>query len=32
MQKEDKIKQIKKWHQEGKIKTLGSGCFSVRRN
>lgn len=29
MKKEDKIKQIKKWYREGKIKKLGGGCFSV---
>lgn len=29
MKREDKIKQIKKWYRESKIKKLGSGCFSV---
>lgn len=29
MRREEKVKQIKKWYREGKIKKLGSGGFSV---
>lgn len=29
MKREDKIKRTKKWYREGRIKKLGSSCFSV---
>ncbi len=32
MDEENKVKLIKKWFKEGKIKRLGNGCFSVTSN
>jgi len=29
MNKKDKIEQVRTWYREGRIKRLGSGCFSV---